>query len=121
MLGRLNPPAAPLPDWIPETWTLLLPGTALWALAFYGALTAPLSRLEEALAAGNLSEQSQEAVLVIASLLLALVVGGVTNLALGWALGPGWGTSLGVMAALYGLFWSLASRRGESGGGSGRQ
>jgi hypothetical protein len=43
------------------------------------------------------------------SLLLALAVGAIANLALGWALGPGWGTSLGLMAALYGLFWGLAS------------
>jgi hypothetical protein len=33
------------------------------------------------------------------------------NLVLGWALGPGWGTSLGLMAALYGLFWGLAASR----------
>ena len=46
--------------------------------------------------------------------LLALVVGGLTNLALGWALGPGWGTSLGLMAALYGLFWGLAANQGGS-------
>jgi hypothetical protein len=100
-----------LPDWIPNSWTLLLPGTALWALAFYLPLSGPLSRLEEALAAGPLAEDTQQLLLVGSSLLLALAVGALTNLALGWALGPGWGTSLGLMAALYGLFWGLAANR----------
>jgi hypothetical protein len=102
-----------LPDWIPNSWTLLLPGTALWALAFYLPLSGPLSRLEEALASGSLAEDTQQLVLVGSSLLLALAVGAIANLALGWALGPGWGTSLGLMAALYGLFWGLASGRGD--------
>ena len=113
MLRKLNATAAPLPDWIPNSWTLLLPGTALWALAFYLPLSGPLSRLEEALAAGSLAEDTQQLVLVGSSLLLALAVGAIANLALGWALGPGWGTSLGLMAALYGLFWGLASGRGD--------
>jgi predicted membrane metal-binding protein len=102
-----------LPDWIPDSWTLLLPGTALWALAFYLPLSGPLSRLEEVLADGPLAESTQQLVLVGSSLLLALAVGAIANLALGWALGPGWGTSLGLMAALYGLFWGLASGRGD--------
>ncbi len=113
MLRRLNAPAAPLPDWIPNSWTLLLPGTALWALAFYLPLSRPLSRLEEALASGPLTENTQQLVLVASSLLLAVAVGALFNLAVGWALGPSWGTSLGLMAALYGLFWGLASGRGD--------
>ena len=113
MLRRLNPPAAPLPDWIPNSWTLLLPGTALWALAFYLPLSGPLSRLEEALASGPLTENTQQLVLVASSLLLAVAVGALFNLAVGWALGPSWGTSLGLMAALYGLFWGLASSRND--------
>ena len=100
-----------MPDWIPESWTLLLPGSALWALALYIPLSAPLHRLETALAAMGLAEESSQALLVIASLLLALAVGVLVNLVLGWALGPGWGTSLGLMAALYGLFWGLAASR----------
>ena len=100
-----------MPDWIPASWTLLLPGSALWALALYIPLSAPLSRLEEALTAMGLAEDSRQALLVSASLLLALAVGVVVNLVLGWALGPGWGTSLGLMAALYGLFWGLAASR----------
>jgi len=100
-----------VPDWIPESWTLLLPGSALWALALYLPLSVPLSRLEEALTAMELGEDSRQVLLVSASLLLALAVGVVVNLVLGWALGPGWGTSLGLMAALYGLFWGLAASR----------
>ncbi|MFM7676976.1 MAG: hypothetical protein ACKO5F_15660 [Synechococcus sp.] len=100
-----------MPDWIPESWTLLLPGSALWALALYIPLSVPLSRLEDALAAGQLAEDLQQTLLISASLLLALGVGVVVNLGLGWALGPGWGTSLGLMAALYGLFWGLAANR----------
>jgi hypothetical protein len=103
-----------VPDWIPETWALLLPGTALWALAVYLPLSAPLSRLEEALAAGPLDESSQLLALVVSSLLLALGAGALINLALGWALGPGWGTSLGLVAALYGLFWGLAASRNNN-------
>ncbi len=100
-----------MPDWIPDSWTLLLPGSALWALAFYLPLSGPLGRLEESMAGGTLSEGMQQNLLIIASLLLALGVGIVINLVLGWALGPGWGTSLGLMAALYGLFWGLAASR----------
>lgn len=100
-----------MPDWIPDSWTLLLPGSALWALAFYLPLSGPLGRLEESMAGGTLSEEMQQSLLIIASLLLALGVGIVINLVLGWALGPGWGTSLGLMAALYGLFWGLAAGR----------
>lgn len=92
-------------------WTLLLPGTALWALALYLPLSIPLTRLEDALAAGPLGESTQQLLLVLSSLLLALAVGALANLGLGWALGPGWGTSLGLMAALYGLFWGLAASR----------
>jgi hypothetical protein len=92
-------------------WTLLLPGTALWALALYLPLSAPLTRLEEVLAAGPLDERLQQALLVVSSLAVALVAGALVNVALGWALGPGWGTSLGLMAALSGLFWTLASLR----------
>ena len=40
-----------------------------------------------------------------------LAVGVVINLVLGWTLGPSWSTSLGLMAALYGLFWGLAASR----------
>jgi len=103
----------PLADWSLLNWSALLPGTALWALALYVPLSAPLARLEQALAEGGLTDDLQQALLVTASLLLALVVGAITNLGLGWALGPGWSTSLGLMAALYGLFWGLAAASRE--------
>lgn len=111
MLGRSSTPPALVLDWIPESWTLLLPGSALWALAVYLPLSAPLARLEEALTSGPLDENTQLLALVVSSLLLALGAGVVINLLLGWTLGPGWGTSLGLMAALYGLFWGLAASR----------
>lgn len=100
-----------VPDWIPDSWTLLLPGSALWALALYIPLSVPLARLEEALSTAGLSEESQQVLLITASLLLALAVGVLINLVLSWGLGPGWGSSFGLVAALYGLFWGLAASR----------
>jgi hypothetical protein len=99
-----------VPHWIP-----LLPGTAFWALALYLPLSLPLGRLEAALAAGDLPEGLQQVVLVAGSLLLALAVGALTNLALGWALGPGWASSLGLIAAGWGAFTALASQARDSG------
>ena len=52
----------------------------------------------------------REVVLVLSSLALALAVGVVVELVLCWALGPGWSSSLGLMAVLAGLSWSLADR-----------
>jgi protein-S-isoprenylcysteine O-methyltransferase Ste14 len=95
----------PVPD-----WSSLVPGMTLWALALYLPLSAPLARLEEALAEGPLSEPVQIVALVISSLLLALGVGVITQLLLSWALSPSWAASLGLMAALAGGFWTLASR-----------
>ena len=92
-------------------WRPLLSGVAFWALALYLPLSVPLGRFEQALAELGLKEGLQQLALVVASLALALAVGALTNLGLAWTLGPGWGTSLGVMAALYGLFWSLVASR----------
>ncbi|MFM7646941.1 MAG: hypothetical protein ACKO50_02535 [Cyanobium sp.] len=100
----------------PNLWRALLPGMALWALALYLPLSLPLQRFEESLAAGPLAPQAQQLVLVLGSLVLALAVGVVVNLVLCWSLGPSWSTSLGLMAVLSGLFWSLASRRDEERG-----
>ncbi len=69
------------------------PGIALWALALYLPLSVPLQRLEQALAEGSLGETAQQVVLTLSSLLLALGCGAVVEVALGWALGPGWATS----------------------------
>ncbi|WP_399237395.1 hypothetical protein [Synechococcus sp. CS-1328] len=94
-------------------WGGLLPGIALWALALYLPLSRPLARFEQALAEGPLGEIAQQVVLALSSLVLALAVGLLTELGLGWALGPSWATSLGLMGVLSGLFWTLASRRDE--------
>jgi hypothetical protein len=98
----------PLRDLVP-----LLPGVALWALAFYLPLTASLMPLERSLAAGSLDPAVQQLLLVLAGLVLALAVGMASEVVLSWALGPGWATSLGLMAVLAGLFWGLADRGEE--------
>lgn len=100
------PSDLPTPD-----WSALMPGVALWALALYLPLSGPLARMEEALAAGSLDERTQQVILVISSLLLALAVGVLVELLLCWALGAGWASSLGLMAVLAGAFWALASSR----------
>ena len=94
-------------------WSALLPGIALWALALYLPLSLPLSRLEESLQASGMEPQLQQLLLVLASLALALAVGTLTCFGLGWALGPGWAGSLGMIAAGWGLFTALASRARE--------
>jgi protein-S-isoprenylcysteine O-methyltransferase Ste14 len=98
------PSDLPTPD-----WSVLAPGMALWALALYLPLSGPLSRMEEALAAGPLDEQTRQVILVVSSLLLALAVGFLVDLFLCWSLGPGWASSLGLMAVLAGAFWGLAA------------
>ena len=52
-------------------------------------------------------------VLVLISLVVALAAGVVMELLIGLALGPGWGSSLGLVAALWGLFTALASRNSK--------
>jgi hypothetical protein len=96
-------------------WSALLPGIALWALALYLPLSLPLARLEQALAEGTLDPGLQQLLLVLSSLALALAIGTLTDLALGWALGPGWASSLGLIAAGWGLFTALASRAKDNG------
>ena len=107
MLGRCC--CLPVPSVGPD-WSSLAPGIALWALALYLPLSAPLSRLEASLEAGSLPPGLQQLALVLSSLLLALALGVVSALVVSWALGPGWAGSLGLMAVLAGGFWSLASR-----------
>ena len=94
-------------------WSSLLPGIALWALALYLPLSGPIARFEESLAAGRLDASSQQLLLVLASLALALAVGVVIEILLCWALGPGWSSSLGLMAVLSGLFWAVANRQNQ--------
>lgn len=91
-------------------WPMLLPGIALWALALYWPLSLSLASLEQQLASGPLNGASQEIVLVLGSLILALVAGLAMELGLGWALGPSWASSLGLVTALWALFWVLTGR-----------
>ena len=48
---------------------------------------------------------------MISSLLLALAVGLVIQLLLGWALGPGWASSLALITIGWSLFLTLAQKR----------
>ena len=41
-------------------------------------------------------------------------MGAITNLVLGWLLGPGWGTSMGLIAVLAGLVLALGNRNDAS-------
>ena len=114
MLGSpAVPTAVPLPlSAVPDLadWTPLLPGIALWALALYLPLSVPIAAFEDSLQGSPLDGSSRELLLVLTSLALALAVGVVVELVLCWALGPGWSSSLGLMAVLAGLSWSLADR-----------
>ena len=89
-------------------------GGLLWALALYVPLSAPLSRLESSLEESKLPESLRQPTLVISSLLLALAVGVLTQLLLGWALGPGWASSLALITIGWGLFLSLARKDSSS-------
>jgi protein-S-isoprenylcysteine O-methyltransferase Ste14 len=91
-------------------WSSLLPGIAFWALALYLPLSRPLARLEDSLAAGGMDATVQQVLLVVSSLMLALAVGTLVELGLCWALGPGWASSLGLIAGISALALSLAVR-----------
>jgi protein-S-isoprenylcysteine O-methyltransferase Ste14 len=83
---------------------------AFWALALYLPLSGPLSRMEESLTDAGTEGGSKQLILVVSSLLLALAVGVVSEIALSWLLGPGWASSMGLIAALAGFVLSLADR-----------
>ncbi len=87
-----------------------LSGGLFWAIAVYLPLSAPLGRFEASLESGSLSATWRQAALVISSLLLALTVGVVIQLLLGWALGPGWASSLALITIGWSLFLSLARK-----------
>ena len=91
-----------------------LSGGLFWAIALYLPLSAPLSRFEASLENSALSAPWRQAALVISSLLLALAVGVLTQLLLGWALGPGWASSLALITIGWGLFLSLARKDSSS-------
>ena len=78
-------------------------GALLWAIALYIPLSAPLAAFEASLAESSLPQLWRQIALVSSSLLLALVVGLITQLGASWALGPGWASSLAAIA----IGWSL--------------
>jgi hypothetical protein len=78
-------------------------GALLWAIALYIPLSAPLAAFEASLADSPQPQLWRQITLVTSSLLLALVVGLVTQLIASWALGPGWASSLAAIA----IGWSL--------------
>ena len=84
-------------------------GALLWAIALYVPLSAPLSTLESSLKESEFPESVRQTVLVISSLLLAVVTGVVTQLGFSWALGPGWASSLGVVAVGWSVLIVLAN------------
>ena len=84
-------------------------GALLWAIALYVPLSAPLSRLESSLKESELPESVRQPILVISSLLLSLVTGMVTQLGFSWVLGPGWASSLGVVAVGWSVLIVLAN------------
>ena len=91
-----------------------LSGGLFWAIALYLPLSAPLSRLEASLESGPLSAAWRQAALVISSLLLAIAIGVAVQLLLGWALGPGWASSLALITIGWSLFLSLARKDSSS-------
>jgi protein-S-isoprenylcysteine O-methyltransferase Ste14 len=72
-----------------------------------------LTPLERSLATGALAPVAQQVLLVAAGVVLALLAGLVSEILLSWILGPDWASSLGLMAVLAGLFWSLAARNDD--------
>jgi protein-S-isoprenylcysteine O-methyltransferase Ste14 len=66
--------------------------------------------MERGLDAGALAPATQQLLLVAAGVALALAVGLGCEVVLSWVLGPSWASSLGLIAVLAGLFWSVAGR-----------
>ena len=84
-------------------------GALLWAIALYIPLSAPLTAFEASLADSPLPQLWRQILLVTSSLALALVVGLITQLGASWALGPGWASSLGVVAVGWSVLLILAN------------
>ena len=104
--------------WMQETSVFISPltdggvwrGALLWAIALYIPLSAPLAAFEASLAESSLPQLWRQIALVSSSLLLALVVGLITQLVASWALGPGWASSLGVVVLGWSLLLTLTNR-----------
>ena len=88
-------------------------GALVWALALYVPLSAPLSRLEASLETSTIPEDWRQGVLILSSLLLALAMGVITQLGCSWALGPGWASSLGVVAVGWSLLLVFSNRNSD--------
>ena len=105
-MQEFYPTASPLTD--AGLWR----GALLWAIALYVPLTGPLAAFEASLAETKLPSVWRQLALVSSSLLLALVVGLITQLGTSWVLGPSWASSLAAIA----IGWSLllvAANRGD--------
>ena len=88
-------------------------GALLWAIAIYIPLSAPLTRLEASLDASRIPPLWRQTALIISSLLLAMAVGLLAQLLASWALGPGWASSMALIAIGWSLFLIAADREGE--------
>ena len=96
--------SGPLAD--PSSWR----GAVLWAVALYLPLSGPLSRFEASLSTSPLPEQGRQIALIVSSLLLAMAVGLMTQLLASWVIGPGWASSLAVIAIGWSLLLVFASK-----------
>ena len=90
-------------DWLLTSWSLWLPGTAFWAVS---ANVPNSGRLQNEEAAAGIASLT-----LAGCLALALGMGFGINLGLGFGLGPSWGSSLGLVTALYALFWGVIARQ----------
>jgi hypothetical protein len=90
-------------DWLLTSWSLWLPGTALWAVSTYVPLSDRLLNEDDPTGIASLK--------LGGCLALALLMGFGINLGLGFSLGPSWGSSLGLVTALYALFWGVIARQ----------
>ena len=89
-------------DWLLTSWSLWLPGTALWAVSAYVPISGRLLNEDDPTGIASLK--------LGGCLALALGMGFGINLGLGFSLGPSWGSSLGLVTALYALFWGVIAR-----------
>ncbi len=95
---------------IPLMEASLWRGALLWAIALYIPLSGALARFESSDKEDQPTQSWRQIILIIASLLLSLTAGLVTQLAASWALGPGWASSLAVITIGWTLFLIAADR-----------
>ena len=85
-------------------------GAVLWAIALYIPLSGALAPFEAGDREGQPMQRRLQIILIICSLLLSLTVGLVTQLTASWVLGPGWSSSLAVIAIGWSVFLIAADR-----------